>query len=80
MIAAEFEPAIKPDRRRSRRAPTSLDGFAVVASSASNSDTAVLKPVQAVQARYLLVWLTRLPAVSGGFRGGIADLAVLSPS
>ncbi|WP_353204152.1 PilZ domain-containing protein [Sphingomonas sp.] len=25
MFAAEFEPAIKPDRRRSRRAPTSLD-------------------------------------------------------
>lgn len=25
MIAAEFEPAPKPDRRRSRRTPTSLD-------------------------------------------------------
>ena len=25
MIAAEFEPALKPDRRRSPRAPTSLD-------------------------------------------------------
>ena len=60
-------------------APTSLDGFPVVATSASNSDQALLKPAQVVRARYLLVWLTQLPAVPGGFRGGIAELTVISP-
>ena len=28
-------------------------------------------------ARYWVVWLTSLPAVSGGFRGGIAEIAFL---
>jgi hypothetical protein len=30
-----------------------------------------------VRARYVLVWLTRLPATSGGFRGGVAEVTVL---
>jgi hypothetical protein len=30
-----------------------------------------------VRARYILVWLTRLPPASGGFRGGVAEVTVL---
>jgi hypothetical protein len=30
-----------------------------------------------VQARYILIWLTRLPPGPGGFRGGIAEVTVL---
>jgi cytoskeletal protein RodZ len=31
----------------------------------------------AVSARYILIWLTRLPPVPGGFQGGVAEVTVL---
>ena len=41
------------------------------------TDAGALVTVRAktpVKARYVLVWLTRLPATSGGYRGGVAEV------
>jgi len=35
-----------------------------------------LRAPEPVQARYVLVWLTRLPADGDTFRGGIAEIQV----
>lgn len=58
--------------------PTGVDGLDEVASVANGGATATLKPEEAVTARYLVIWLTSLPPVSGGFRGAIAEIAVRS--
>jgi hypothetical protein len=58
--------------------PTSLDGLKVIAQKDAAGEQALLKPTQAVRARYLVVWLTSLPPVSGGFKGQIAEITVRS--
>jgi len=57
--------------------PESPDGWTVVASSSSAGATAALTLDEAVTTRYVLVWLTRLPAEGGDFRGGVAEMEVL---
>jgi hypothetical protein len=37
-----------------------------------------LRPTEPVTGRYWLVWLTKLPAGGGGFRGGVAEIAFRS--
>ncbi|MYS33945.1 hypothetical protein K388_03286 [Streptomyces sp. KhCrAH-43] len=57
--------------------PSGLTGFE---KAAQGSGTQVaLKPAKPVQARFLLVWLTKLPPSSeGNFRGKISDIKVTS--
>jgi len=59
-------------------APDSVDQLDKVGGqqSAPEKSTVTLKPASST--RYLLVWLTRLPAVSGGYRGEITDITVRS--
>ncbi|WP_405760093.1 protein kinase family protein [Streptomyces sp. NBC_01420] len=57
--------------------PAGLSGFEKVAQGAGTQVS--LKPAKPVQARFLLVWLTKLPPSSeGNFRGKISDIKVTS--
>ncbi|MEU2226611.1 protein kinase family protein [Streptomyces sp. NPDC018347] len=57
--------------------PTSFDAYDKVADGSGT--TVVLKPDKALQSRYLLVWLTELPAdTDGTWRGRVADIKVTS--
>jgi hypothetical protein len=58
--------------------PTALNGFQRVTDTTSNGGgTFTLTPTDGpVQARYLLVWYTRLPPVSGGYRAEVSDVSV----
>ena len=57
---------------------TALDGFQRVTDATSNDGgTFTLTPKDGpVQARFLLVWYTRLPPVSGGYRAEVSDVTV----
>ncbi|MCX4448060.1 protein kinase family protein [Streptomyces sp. NPDC087866] len=57
--------------------PTMPNGFDTVAQGSGTQVS--LKPAKPVQARYLLIWLTKLPPSSeGNFRGKISDIKVTS--
>jgi len=58
-------------------APTDADGLSGVA-SANGGPKLSLKLDETVTTRYLVVWLTSVPAVSGGFQGQIAEIVVRS--
>lgn len=58
-------------------APRSVDELTQVASRADAGTQVTLRPDSPVTARYLLVWLTRLPSAGGSdYKGGIAELVV----
>jgi hypothetical protein len=57
--------------------PTSLDGFTKIAQG--TGEKVPLKPSKAVKSRYVLVWLTKLPATGdGGWRGQVSEIHVTS--
>ncbi len=58
--------------------PTALDGFQRVTDTTSNDGgTFTLTPKEgSVQARYLLVWYTRLPPAPDGYRAEVSDVTV----
>lgn len=58
--------------------PDSLDQLDKVGSRANAPERAAVELESTPKTRYLLVWLTKLPAVSGGFRGEVADISVRS--
>jgi hypothetical protein len=58
--------------------PESLDQLDKVAGVADAREQATVQLDPAPRTRYLLVWLTKLPAVSDGFRGEIAEISVRS--
>ncbi len=58
--------------------PGSLDELDLVAKEQEASEKATVELDPTPKTRYLLVWLTKLPAVSGGFRGEITDITVRS--
>ncbi len=60
------------------QSPDSLDQLDKVGTRASAPERATVALDPAPKTRYLLVWLTKLPSVSGGFRGEIADISVRS--
>lgn len=59
-------------------APTGLDGLRKVASAVGAGTSVDLEPKKPVTTQYLVVWLTSLPAVSGGYQGQIAEIAARS--
>lgn len=56
-------------------APSTLDGFTAQTSGIGSNVT--LKPTKPVTTRYVLVWLTELPANDGGYRGKLAEIKIL---
>ncbi len=59
---------------RKRRAPK---GYEVFARAQGAPSEITLRSVQPVTARYLVVWLTRLPASGSEYQGGVAEVTVL---
>ncbi len=58
--------------------PDALDQLDKVGAQAAAPERVTVKLDPAPKTRYLLVWLTKLPAASGGFRGEIAEITVRS--
>jgi len=56
--------------------PTSLQGAKVAGESTITGTRGTVSLDPAVKGRYVVVWLTELPAVPGGFRGGVAEAVV----
>lgn len=61
---------------RAAAAPTSADGLRRVAGRTAAGNRAALALDRPVTTRYLVVWLTKLPAADGGFRGQVAEIVV----
>ncbi|MBW8751881.1 MAG: hypothetical protein JF565_10720 [Propionibacteriales bacterium] len=59
-------------------APAELADARRLSATTADGTTAVLRADPAVHTRFVVVWLTSLPAVAGGFRGEIAEVAVRS--
>ncbi len=60
------------------QSPEKLDQLDKVAARADAAERATVTLDPAPKTRFVLVWLTRLPAVAGGFRGEITDISVRS--
>jgi hypothetical protein len=56
--------------------PTSLRGARVAGKADLTGTTGTVTLDPAGKGRYVVLWLTRLPVVPGGFRGGIAEAVV----
>jgi hypothetical protein len=56
--------------------PTGIDSTQVVAKGTANGDTLELELDEAVETRFLVVWLTSIPPAGGSFRGEIAEVVV----
>ncbi|MFI6419289.1 protein kinase family protein [Streptomyces sp. NPDC050842] len=56
-------------------APSTPDGFTTQADGSGSNVT--LKPTKPVTTRYVLVWLTELPANDGGYRGKLAEIKIV---
>ena len=56
--------------------PADLTGLKVAGRTTVTGTTGTLTLDQPASGRYVVVWLTRLPAVPGGFRGEVADVVV----
>ncbi len=59
-------------------APTETGQMQRVATQSGASIDVTLAPDEPVTTRFLLVWLTKLPPVSGGFRGEVSEIVVRS--
>ncbi len=60
------------------QAPDSLDQLDKVATRADAAARANVRLDTTTDTRYVLVWLTKLPAAAGGFRGEVTDITVRS--
>jgi hypothetical protein len=60
------------------RAPDTLDQLTKAGAESAAATTTTIRLDGKPRTRYLLVWLTRLPPVPGGYRGEITDVAVRS--
>ena len=58
--------------------PTSLDQLDKVGGTTATGERATVGLDPAPTTRYVLVWLTRLPAAAGGYRGEVTDVTVRS--
>ncbi len=56
--------------------PTVVAGLEAVAEAQDAGERATLELDEPVTTRYLVVWLTSLPAVTGGFRGEVSEIVV----
>lgn len=58
-------------------APTGVRGLTPVASLTASEASQRVSLDPAVTGRYVTIWLTSLPTIEGGYRGAIAEVAVL---
>jgi serine/threonine protein kinase len=62
----------------STTAPSNTDGLSTVATAAGAGTDVALKLEKPTTTRWLVVWLTSLPPVPGGFKGQVAEVSVRS--
>ncbi|HTY72754.1 MAG TPA: hypothetical protein VMI11_10075 [Actinomycetes bacterium] len=53
------------------------DDYQLFGASDSSPHLVTVQAARPVRARYVLLWLTRLPRASGGYRGGVSEVSVL---
>ena len=58
--------------------PATDKQMSVVATATDANAQVTLRPAKPTAARYWVVWLTKLPAGGGGFRGGVAEVSFRS--
>ncbi|MGH8889047.1 MAG: hypothetical protein ACRDV3_04710 [Acidothermaceae bacterium] len=58
--------------------PTTDKQMSIAATAADAGAQVTLRPTKPTTARYWVVWLTKLPAGGGGFRGGVAEVSFRS--
>jgi len=58
-------------------APVTADDAITVAQAKGAGDLVTLRPDPQVEARYLLLWLTKLPKDGARYRGGVSEVQVL---
>ena len=58
------------------QAPTNLQGAKPAGETTVTGTHGVVRLDPPVTGQYVVVWLTRLPAVPGGFRGQVAEVVV----
>lgn len=63
--------------RASDTGGTRLSDYTVVATSTNAKTTVSLQNADRTPHRYWLIWITSLPKVDGGFRGGVSEFAFL---
>jgi hypothetical protein len=56
--------------------PTDPEDLTPAAQTKADTTSATVDLDQAPTGRYVTIWFTSLPAVDGGYRGGIVDLVV----
>jgi hypothetical protein len=78
LVGAPYDVRLLAAPKGASGAPTSVQGLTTVDSRKGAAGDVRLAGTQAVTTRYLVVWLTALPPVSGGYRGGIAEVSVRS--
>jgi putative peptidoglycan lipid II flippase len=78
LVGAPYDLKLLAAPKGASAAPTSVQGLTTVDSHEGAAGDVRLTGAEPVTTRYLVVWLTALPPVSGGYRGGIAELSVRS--
>ena len=58
------------------QAPTNLVGARLAGETSVSGTHGVIRLSKVATGRYVVVWLTRIPAVSGGFQGGVAEAVI----
>nr|WP_238350774.1 hypothetical protein [Kribbella shirazensis] len=59
------------------KSPSTADGWTAVANQEDQPEGTVnLKPSDPTETQYVLVWLTKLPKVSGGYQGIISEVSI----
>jgi hypothetical protein len=69
-------PGTSLELRVGDRLSANASDYFTVAAADGAVDLVTLAPAGRLEARYLVVWLTRLPPVNGGFQGTIRDIQV----
>ena len=78
LVGAPYDLQLLAAPQDASSAPTSTEGLTTVDTRKGAAGQVRLAGPQPVTTRYLVVWLTALPPVAGGYRGGIAEVSVSS--
>jgi hypothetical protein len=73
VTVAFTSPGADVELRVSDTAPAGLGGTRAVAGR-QGDEVAVLRPPSGTRARYVLLWLTKLPKEDGSFRVGVSEI------
>jgi hypothetical protein len=70
-----LDPGARLELRAGEAVTRDVDGYRVVARAAEAGRSVVLRPAETATARYWVLWVTRLPGTTDGYRAKVADVA-----